>query len=57
MLAINVFPILGVVLGINFKDANLDGLEEENGDFVVVQILLFVVGISIIYFYDQGTDR
>ena len=55
MLAINIFPILGVVLGINFKDANLDGLEEENGDFVVVQIF-FVVGISIIYFYDQRTD-
>ena len=53
MLAINVFPILGVVLGINFRDANLDGLEEENGDFVVIQILFFVVGISIIYFYDQ----
>lgn len=57
MLAISLFPIMGCVIGVNFRDAELDEAMEEVGDYVMVQFLLFFFGITFIYYVGDTSEE
>jgi hypothetical protein len=50
MFAVSFFPIYGCVVGINFKDEALDEALEEAGDYIVIQLLFFIFGITFLYY-------
>jgi hypothetical protein len=50
MFGISFFPIYGCVAGVNFKDAALDETFEEVGDYIMIQLLFFIFGITFIYY-------
>lgn len=52
MFGISFFPIYGVVAGVHIKDSTMDGLSAEEGDYMMVQFLFFIFGISLIYVRD-----
>jgi hypothetical protein len=49
MFGISFFPIYGVVAGVHIKDSAMDGVPVEEGDYIMVQFLFFIFGISLIY--------
>jgi hypothetical protein len=52
MFGISFFPIYGIVVGVHIKDSAMDGLDVEEGDYIMVQFLFFIFGISFIYVRD-----
>lgn len=57
MFGISIFPIFGCVLGVNFKDAAMDDALEEVGDYVMIQLLFFVFGITFIYYVGNPSEE
>lgn len=49
MFGISFFPIYGVIAGVHIKDSAMDGVPVEEGDYIMVQFLFFIFGISLIY--------
>lgn len=55
MFGFSFFPIYGIVAGIHIKDSAIDGVSDEEGDYIMVQALFFVFGISFIYVRDTDS--
>ena len=49
MFGISFFPIYGCVVGVNFKDQAMDEAFEEVGDYIMIQLLFFIFGVTFIY--------
>lgn len=49
MFGISFFPIYGIVAGIHVKDSVMDEVSNEEGEYIMIQVLFFVFGISFIY--------
>lgn len=49
MFGISFFPIYGIIAGIHVKDSAMDGVSDEEGEYIMIQALFFVFGISFIY--------
>jgi hypothetical protein len=56
MFGISFFPIYGCVVGINFRDTAMDEALEEVEDYIVIQLLFFIFGITFLY-YVGNTDQ
>ena len=50
MFGISFFPIYGCVAGVNFRDQAMDEAFEEVGDYIMIQLLFFIFGITFIYY-------
>tara|TARA_R110000782_G_scaffold55515_1_gene116915 strand:+ start:1004 stop:1171 length:168 start_codon:yes stop_codon:yes gene_type:complete len=50
MFGISFFPVYGCVVGVNLKDSAMDEAFEEVGDYIMIQLLFFVFGITLIYY-------
>jgi hypothetical protein len=55
MFGISFFPIYGCVAGVNFRDQAMDEALEEVGDYIMIQLLFFIFGVTFIY-YVGDTD-
>ena len=56
MFGISFFPIYGCVVGINFRDTAMDEALEEVEDYIVIQLLFFIFGITFLS-YVGDTDQ
>jgi hypothetical protein len=56
MFAFNVFPIYGLMVGVNTKDEEFE-MDDEKVDVFIVQFLFLIVGISLIFYVDKQRSR
>ena len=53
MFAFNVFPIYGLMVGVNTKDEEFE-MDDEKVDVFIVQFLFLIVGISLIFYFEDS---
>jgi|TARA_Y100000114_G_scaffold154731_1_gene177368 hypothetical protein len=56
MFAFNVFPIYGLMVGVNTKDEEFE-MDDEKVDVFIVQFLFLIVGISLIFYVEDSRKK
>ena len=56
MFAFNVFPIYGLMVGVNTKDEEFE-MDDEKEDVFIVQFLFLIVGISLIFYVEDSRKK